>query len=159
MLIGKKLNDAINAQIGHEFQASNQYLAMAVFFEGLALKKLAKAFYKQSDEERQHGLKLLKYVVEAGGSVVLPNIPAPKYQFADVVDAFKLALEWELQVTKNFNDLMDIAVAEKDYLAQQFLNWFVNEQLEEVSTMDNYLKVAQAAGPHMIMLEAYLSHE
>ena len=160
MLISKKLAGAINKEIGLELYASNQYLNMAAYFEGLALKKLAKMFYKQADEERAHALKFAKYVVEAGGALAVPAVAAPKATFKSVEEAIKLSLEWELDVTRNCNALMALAIEEKDYAAQDFLRWFVTEQIEEVSTMEGLLKVVQQAGErNIIMLEAYLSHE
>jgi len=160
MLISKELTAVINEEIGLELFASNQYLNIAAYFEGLALKKLAKMFYKQSDEERGHALKFAKYVVEAGGELVVPAVEAPKAAFKSVEEAVRLSLEWELEVTRRCNALMALAIEQKDYIAQDFLRWFVTEQLEEVSTMENLLKVVKQAGErNIIMLEAYLSHE
>jgi len=159
MLISKKLNDAINAEIGREFEASNQYLNMAAYFDGQAYKMLAKVFYKQSDEERVHAMKFMHYVVEAGGEVHIPAISAPKSDFQSAEEVFVKSLEWEKMVTKYIFGLMDIAVEEKDYIAQQFLNWFTNEQLEEESSMERLLTVCRRAGErNLIMMEGYLSH-
>jgi ferritin len=160
MLISKELTAAINEEIGLELFASNQYLNIAAYFEGLALKKLAKMFYKQSDEERGHALKFAKYVVEAGGTLAVPAVPPPTTTFKNVEEALRLSLDWELEVTRRCNALMALAIEQKDYIAQDFLRWFVTEQLEEVSTIDGLLKVTQQAGErNIIMLEAYLSHE
>jgi len=160
MLISKELAAAINEEIGLELFASNQYLAIAAYFESLALKKMAAMFYKQADEERQHALKFAHYVSEAGGTLKIPTVKAPQAAFKSVEDAVKLALDWELEVTKRCNALMTLAVAQKDYIAQDFLRWFLTEQLEEVGTMENLLKIVRQAGErNLIMLEAYLSHE
>lgn len=160
MLISKDLNDAINEQVGHELHASHQYVNIAAYFEGIPLKKLAAMFYKQAEEERTHAMKFIKYVVDAGGEVKIPAIAAPVPTFKTVEEAVKLSLDWELEVTRRINSLMDIAVAQKDYMAQDMLRWFVNEQLEEVSTMDNLLKVVKLTGErNLIMVEAYLSHK
>jgi ferritin len=160
MLISKEFSAAINEQVGHELQASHQYANIAAYFESLALKKLAQMFYKQSEEEREHAMKFIHYVSEAGGSMAIPAVTAPKAAFKSVEEAVQLSLDWELEVTRRINDLMSLAIAEKDYLGQDFLRWFVTEQLEEVSTMDNLLKVVKQAGErNLIMLEAYLSHE
>lgn len=159
MLISKKLNDAINAQIGREFGASLQYVNIATWFDGEALKKMAELFYKQAEEEKEHAMKLTKYIVDTGGSVSLPAVAAPKSSFATAEEAIKLSLDWELEVTRQINDLYNIAVAEKDYAAQNFLDWFVDEQIEEVNSMDNLLKIVKRVGEkNLIMLEAYLSH-
>jgi bacterioferritin B len=160
MLISKKLNEAINAEIGRELEASNQYLNMAAYFDAQAFKMLAKLYYKQSDEERVHAMKFLHYVIEAGGDVRIPAVPAPIADFKSAEEIFAKSLEWEKMVTKYIFGLMDIAVEEKDYIAQQFLNWFTNEQLEEESSMERLLTVCRRAGEkNLIMLEAYLSHD
>ncbi len=160
MMISKRLTAAINEQIGHELQASHQYYAIAAFVDGLALKKLSKMFFKQGDEEHEHAMKFVHYVVETGGALEIPTIPAPVYAIKSVEDAVQKSLDWEWEVTRRINGLMDIARDEKDYLAQGFLQWFVDEQLEEVTHMENLLRVVKQAGEkNLIMLEAYLSHE
>lgn len=160
MLISKDLNDAINEQVGHELHASHQYVNIAAFFETFPLKKLAEMFYKQAEEERTHAMKFIKYVVDAGGEVKVPAVGAPVHTFKTVEEAVKLSLDWELEVTRRINALMEIAVAQKDYMGQDMLRWFVTEQLEEVSTMDNLLKVVRLTGErNLIMVEAYLSHK
>jgi ferritin len=159
MLISKELAAAINDQVGHEFHASHQYANIAAYFENLALKKLAEMFFKQSEEEREHGMKFVRYVSETGGDVAIPAVAAPKATFKTVEEAIQLSVDWEWEVTRRINDLMTLAIAQKDYLAQDFLRWFVTEQLEEISTMENLLKIVKQAGEkNLIMLEAYLSH-
>jgi ferritin len=160
MLISKKLNAAFNEEIGLELFASNQYLNMSAYLEGQTLKTLAKMFAKQADEERGHGLKFVKYLIDVGGAVVIPAVPAPQAKFKSVEEVVQKSLEWEIEVTNRVNAMMTMAIAEKDYAAQDFLRWFVTEQVEEVSTMENLLKVVQAAGERsLIMVEAYLSHQ
>ena len=160
MLISKKLNAAINDEIGLELFASNLYLSMSAYLEAYPLKKLAAMFAKQADEERMHALKFVKYVGDVGGTVKIPAIDAPQATFKSVEDVVKVALKWEQEVTDRVNGLMTIAVAEKDYAAQDFLRWFVTEQVEEMATMENLLKVVQSAGERSIsMVEAYLSHQ
>jgi ferritin len=159
IMISKELCDEINAQIGREFAASLQYVSIATYFDGNALKKLAELFYKQAAEENEHAMKMVKYIVDTGSEVVIPPLAAPKAKFASAEEAIGLAVRWEEEVTAQINHLMDIAVAKKDYLGQQFLAWFVTEQLEEVSTMQNMLNIAQRAGEkNLLMLEAYLTH-
>lgn len=160
MMISKQLEAAINAQVGREFGASFQYVQIAAYFDGEALDKLADLFYKQADEERDHAMKLARYVVETGGQLAIPAVEAPKVIFSSAEEAISAALSWEMEVTRQINSLMDIAVAEKDYLAREFLDWFVVEQLEEVTSMEKLLRIAQRAGErNIIMLEAYLSHD
>lgn len=160
MIISKKMNDAINEEIGRELFASNQYISIASYFDDMALKLLANLFYKQSDEERAHAMKFVKYLNDAGGPVELPAVKKPKSGFKGAEEAIKLALDWELEVTAHINDLMTLAIEEKDYASQDLLRWFVTEQVEEVSTMENLMKVAKMTGDkNIIMVEAYLVHQ
>jgi ferritin len=159
MMISKELNDAINTQIGAEFGASHQYVAIATYFDGEGLKKLAEFFYRQAEEEREHAMKFIKYLVDTGGEVHIPAVEAPKATFTSAEEAVKLSLDWEIEVTRQINALYDIARGQNDYASQNFLDWFVEEQIEEVSTMDNLLKVVRRVGEkNIIMMEAYLSH-
>jgi ferritin len=159
MLISKQLNDAINQQIGNEFGASLAYVAIACHFAEEGLMQLSAHFDRQADEERDHAMKFVKYILDTGGKVEIPAIPAPRNEFSGVADAIEHALEMEKTVTAQINDLMTLAVEEKDFAAQNFLNWFVAEQLEEVGSMDNLLKVARMAGEkHPMYLENYIAH-
>jgi len=158
MLIGKKLNDAFNEQIRSEFFAHMQYVAIAVYFDAEALPVLANHFYRQSEEERMHAMKFVHYLVEAGGAVIIPDLPTSKNSFSSAAEAVELALQQEIKVTEQINNLMDIAKSENDHLGQQFLQWFVNEQLEEVSSMDALLKTIKRAGESgLLHVEQYLS--
>lgn len=160
MLISKELNDAINEQIGHEFEASHQYLQIAAYFDSKALKGTAKMFIKQSEEEREHGMKFVKYIMETGGELKVPAIPAGKTSFSSAEEAVQYALDWEWEVTRRINALMDLAIKQNDHLGREFLGWFVTEQLEEISHMDGLLRIIKQAGDkNLMMLEAYLSHE
>jgi ferritin len=139
MLISEKLAHAMNEQIGRELGASNQYVNIATYFDSESLPELAAFFYRQADEERMHAMKFVHYIVESAEH------------------AAKLSLEWELEVTDQINTLMNMAIEEKDHIAQDFLRWFVNEQLEEVSTMDELLAVIRRAGESgLLFVEEYL---
>ena len=160
MLISQTMNAAINGQIGNEFAASLQYVAIASHFAGEGLAELARKFYDQAEEERAHAMRFVRYVVEAGGQVAIPAIPAPKTQFKTVEEAVRLSFEWEQTVTKQVNGLVELAIKESDFLARSFLDWFVNEQLEEVSSMDNLLKVVRRAGEkNLFYVESYLARQ
>lgn len=160
MLISTPMNDAINEQIGNEFAASLQYVAVAAYFDNESLPVLAKHFYKQATEEREHAMRFVKYVVEAGGQVMIPAMPASRSGFDSVADAVQLALDSELKVTRQINGLMDLAISERDHLAGSMLQWFVNEQLEEVSSMETLLKMVQRAGDSgLLFVESYLQHK
>lgn len=159
MLISRELNDAFNQQIGRELLASHQYISIASYFEGRALKKLAKLFFRQSEEEREHAMKFVDYLNDVSGHVAIPAIDAPQNAFQSAKEAVNLALQWELDVTKHINDLMAMAIEQNDYAAQDFLRWFVTEQIEEVSSMQDLLQVIEQVGEQfIIMAEAYLSH-
>ncbi len=159
-LLSAALEDAINAQIGREFEASLQYTSIATYFDGDSLPELAGFFYRQSDEERMHAMKFVRYVVETGGQVRIPAIAAPRHDFTSAEEAVGAALTWEVEVTRHINDLMDIAVGERDHIAQQFLLWFVAEQREEVATMSTLRDIIRRAGPSgLLFVEDYLARQ
>ena len=157
MLISKKVNAAINQQIGNEFGASLQYVDIASYFAAEGLLELSAFFYKQAEEERDHAMRFVKFVVDSGGRVEIPEIAAPKNIFKGVADAVELSLKWETEVTEQINSLVELAVKEKDHITQNFLQWFLKEQLEEFSTMDTLLKVAQRAGQNVLLVEEYVA--
>jgi bacterioferritin B len=159
VLISEKMNVRLNEQICHELGNSNQYVAIAAHCEGECLFGLAKIYYKQAEEEREHALKFVKFVLDAGGKVVISEVPAPQNGFKSVEEAAQLALDAEIRTTNQINDLMSLAIAEKNYIAQNSLQWFVSEQLEEVSTAETILAVIKRAGPNVLMVEAYLAHQ
>jgi len=159
VLISRDLASAFNQQIGNEFGASMQYVAIAAHFQQKQLTLLAKLFMEQADEERTHAMKFVQYVLDTKGELVLPAIAAPKPTFASAEDAVAAALAWEEEVTRQIGRLMDLAVKENDYLGQSFLQWFIDEQLEEVVKMDRLLSVIRQSGEkNLLMVEAYLVH-
>ena len=156
MLISDKLQGAINQQVGNEFGASLEYLQIASYFESEDMLKFAQIFFDQAEEERFHAMKLLRYVLDAGGDVEIPEIPKPVKGFGSAADAVQAALDWEVTVTKQINNLMSIAVEERDYIAQEFLRWFVNEQLEEISKMSTILNIIKRSGDNLMIAETYI---
>src|SRR6266581_222190 len=156
MLTSKKVINAINEQIGYEFSASMQYYAIAAHFAAEALPQLSQHFFRQAEEEKGHALRFIKYVVDAGGRVVIPAIDAPKSTFKTPEIAIKLSLDQEVKVTHQINALVELARSEKDYITINFLQWFLTEQLEEVSSMDNLLKIVQRA-ENILRVEDYLA--
>ncbi|MFO0958348.1 MAG: ferritin [Isosphaeraceae bacterium] len=159
MLISEKLNQALNEQIGHELGNATQYLAIASYFEAESLFGLAKIYLTQSQEERDHAEKFRKFVIDAGGKVAIPAIPEPRNAFQTAEEAAVLALESEKKTTRQIYDLVELATAEKNYIALNFLQWFLQEQLEEVSSAEGRLSVIRrAGGPSILMVEAYLAH-
>jgi len=158
MLISKNMNAAINRQICYEFSAMLQYVAIASHFVGESLHELAAHFYRQAEEERDHAMRFIKYVLDAGGHVEINDVPAPQNQFTSAEEAVKLSLDQEKKVTEQINGLVEAAIKEKDYITQNALTWFVNEQLEEVSSMEKLLKIVQLAGPkNLLYVEDYLA--
>lgn len=156
MLISKKLEKAINEQIGHELGAQMQYVNIASYFTAENMLLFSQIFFDQAAEENMHAMKFVNYVLDAGGSIAVPAIPKARADFKSPEDAVGAALQWEEDVTGQINGLMDIAVEEKDYLAQEFLGWYVNEQLEEVSKMSTILSIIKRAGDNLLLAEQYV---
>jgi ferritin len=157
MLTSHKVIDAINEQIGYEFSAELQYYAIGAHFATEALPQLSQHFFRQAEEEKGHALRFLKYVVDAGGRVAIPAIDAPKSKFKTARDAVKLSLDQEIHVTNQINGLVELARKENDYITINFLQWFLTEQLEEVSSMDNLLKIIERAGNDLLQADEYLA--
>ena len=157
MLISKELEAAINQQVANEFGASLQYVSIAAFFDSQDMPEAAAFFFRQAEEENAHAMKFVHYVLETGGQLKIAAIPATKYDFVSAEEAVKAALDWEIEVTGQINALMGIAVEKKDYIGQAFLQWFVSEQLEEISTMSTLLSVTRRAKDNMFYLEEYIA--
>jgi len=158
-MISSKLAKAFNEQIGHEFGASLQYVSIAAHFQRAQLTLLANLFFKQAEEEREHAMKFVRYLLDTKGDLRIPEIAAPTPTFASAEAAVAAALKWEQEVTGQITALMELAVKENDYLAQSFLQWFIDEQLEEVVKMDRLLSVITRAGDkNLLMVEAYIVH-
>ncbi|MFQ5350514.1 MAG: ferritin [Thermoanaerobaculia bacterium] len=157
MQLSEELTTAMNRQVGHELAASSQYIAIAAHFDVQALSRLADFFYRQSDEEREHAMKFVHFIVEAGGALEIPVVPAPTSRFASAAEAVALAVASEERVTRQIYALMDQAKSDSDYIAQRFLDWFVDEQFEEMSTMGDLLQVVERAGEDQLLrVEEYL---
>lgn len=160
MLASKQLVAAVNRQIGNEFGASLQYVSIASYFNSRALTGLARFFYRQAEEERDHAMKFVHFVVDSDGQLEIPEIPAPQPSFDSVSEAVKLALEWEKEVTQQIYGLVEIAKQDSNYIALRFLDWFVNEQFEEVNTMSQLLQVVDLAGEGgLLHVEEFLARE
>jgi len=160
MLASDKLIQAFNQQIGNEMGASMQYIAIASYFDSETLPELAKFFYRQSEEERTHAMRFVKFINDVGGKVVIPALPAPKAGFASADEAVSKALEWEEEVTRQIYDLVEIAKSDRSYVGVRFLDWFVEEQLEEVTSMNDLLSVIRRAGPdRLLFVEEYLARQ
>lgn len=160
MLANDKLIRVFNEQIGNEMGASMQYIAIASYFDSETLPELAKFFYQQSEEERQHAMRFVKFINDVGGKVEIPAIPSPQSDFPSAEEAVGKALAWEEEVTRQIYDLVEIAKEDRNYVAIRFLDWFVTEQLEEVTTMSDLLAVIRRAGPdRLLFVEEYLARQ
>jgi bacterioferritin B len=152
------LVSAFNRQIGNEMLASLQYVSIASWLAVQNLPELARVFYEQGDEEREHAMKFVKFVVDVGGTLRLPAVPAPKCDFKSAEECVSFALEGEKEVTRQINDLVKGARSEGNTLALRFLDWFVTEQLEEVNKMTALLALLRRAGEEgLLYVEDYLS--
>lgn len=153
------VHQLLNEQIGHEFEASQQYVAIAVWYDQQALPQLAGHFYRQAVEERNHALMIVKYLMDREAGVKIPGVVEVRNDFSYVVEPLELALAQERQVTQQFEALIALARREHDYLGEQFLHWFLKEQVEEVSSMSTLLQVARRVGENVMLLEDYLARE
>ncbi|MCR4338119.1 MAG: ferritin [Candidatus Omnitrophica bacterium] len=145
-MIKKKLEDALNKQSSHEAYASSSYLAMASWCEKEGLRGCAEFFYAQSEEERGHLLKLVKYINEAGGHAQVSAVSAPANSYKNLQEVFKTGLEQEMGVTQDINKIVELALQEKDYAAFTFLQWYVQEQVEEENLFRLTLDIIKLAG-------------
>jgi ferritin len=150
--------EALNEQVGYEFAASQQYVAIAVYYDAQTLPQLAAHFYRQALEERNHAMMIVQYLLDAGHDVEVPGVEAPRTQFADARAPVALALEQEKRVTDQIAALVSLAREENDLVGEQFLHWFLAEQREEVASMSDLLAVVERASESNILLaEDYLS--
>ena len=147
------------AQVGNEFSASQQYVAVAAWFEQQTLPELAAFFYRQAVEERNHAMMLLKFQMDTDREVRLPGVAEPRSEFADPAEPIRLALEQERRVTDQITAMATAARAVSDYQAEQFMQWFLKEQVEEVSSMNDLLKIVEHAGANVLLVEDYLTRE
>lgn len=157
-LASQKIIDAFNQQIGNELGASNQYVAIACHFSEDNLDGLAQFFFRQAEEEREHAMKFVNFILDVGGHVEIPAIAGPKNDFSSAEEAVQASLDWENEVTQQIYNLVDLCQSERNHIGSRFLDWFVSEQLEEVSLMDNLLGIVRRAGEdNLLYVEDYLS--
>jgi bacterioferritin B len=151
--------EELNAQVGYEFAASQQYVAIAVHYGAQTLPQLAAHFYRQAVEERNHAMMMVQYLLDAGAPVSIPGVDAPQTEFRDEVAPVALALEQERRVTEQIAALVGLAREEGDLVGEQFLHWFLQEQREEVSSMAALLAVAERTRENVMLIEDYLARE
>ncbi len=160
MMISKSMAKALNGQVKEEFFASWTYMAMGYAFESMNLKVFAQWFYKQAQEEKTHAEKIAQYILDQGAEVKLTALDAPKTEYKSAEEIVGAAVQHEIKVTKMINKLVDLARKENDHATDNFLQWFVQEQVEEVaSTTELHDMVKMATGPgQLFMLENRLYH-
>jgi bacterioferritin B len=150
--------DKLNEQVAHEFAASQQYVAIAVWFDAETLPLLAAHFYRQALEERNHAMMIVQYLLDADHEAVIPAVEAPQTAFKDAREPVALALEQEKRVTEQIAALAALAREENDLVGEQFLDWFLTEQREEVASMSDLLAVVErAAETNLLLAEEYLA--
>jgi ferritin len=151
--------EQLNAQIGNELAAHNQYLACAVHYDAETMPRMAAFFYRQALEERSHAMMMVRYLLDTDSVVSIPAVPAPVSTFADVVAPVELALEQERRVTDQVNDLLRVAREELDFASEQFMQWFIKEQVEEVATMNDLLAVVRRCRDDLEDIEEWVARE
>lgn len=149
--------DALNEQIGREFAASQQYVAIAVYYDSQTLPQLAGHFYRQAVEERNHAMMMVQYLLDAGETAAIPGVEAPKTTFADAVEPIALALDQEKRVTEEIAALVKLARDEGELVGEQFLHWFLEEQREEVASMSSLLATVARARDNLLLVEDHLA--
>ncbi len=158
-MVATRFTDQLNAQIGNEFAAHNQYLACAIYYDALTMPQMATFFYNQALEEREHAMMMVQYLLDTDAAVLIPGVEAPVSDFADVIAPIKLALDQEKRVTEQINSLLRIAREESDFASEQFMQWFIKEQVEEVATMSDLLAVVTRSQDDLNDIEEYVARE
>jgi ferritin len=150
---------ALNEQIANEFAASQQYVGAAVYYDAETLPRLAAFFYRQAEEERSHAMMMIRYLLDVGEEVRIPDITSQMTSFDEGIAPVRMALEQEQRVGKEIYALFELARETRDYRAEQFMQWFVKEQVEEVALMQDLLNVVERAKENLLLAEDYLARE
>lgn len=155
----ERLIDAINEQIGKEYAAAHQYVAIASYYDLATYPNLARLFSEQAEEEREHAAKMVAYLIDSGAAPQLGDIAAPRDEFKDHVEPIRLALEQERSNSVTIHELFDIARETRDHSSEVFLHWFISEQVEEESRMESLLEVAERVRDFPMMLDEFVYRE
>ena len=155
----KSFADALNEQIANEFAASQQYVGAAVYYDAETLPRLAAFFYRQALEEREHAMMMIRYLLDVGEAVHIPDIKAQETTYSDGSSPVRMALEQEKRVSDEIFALFELARELKDYRAEQFMQWFVKEQVEEVALMQDLLNVVERSKENLLLAEDYIARE
>jgi bacterioferritin B len=151
--------ERLNEQIANEFAASQQYVANAVHYDAETLPRLAAFFYAQAVEERNHAMMMVQYLLDLDADVQIPGVAVPETSFSDVVAPVALALEQEKRVSDQIAALVGVAREEGDYQSEQFMQWFLKEQVEEVASMSDLLTIAERLSDRPMDIEDWLARE
>ncbi len=149
----------LNEQLGHEFDAHQQYVAIATYYDALTMPQMAALFYAQAVEERDHAMMMVQYLLDSDEVPQIPALEAPRAGFADVVEPVELALAQEKRVTQQINELTRIARDENDFASDQFMQWFIKEQVEEVAKMSDLLAVVTRSKDDYERIEDWVARE
>jgi ferritin len=155
----KSFAEALNDQIANEFAASMQYVGAAVYYDNQTLPRLAGFFYRQAQEERDHAMMMVQYLIDTDAEVQIPDITAQQTSFEDAVAPVRMALEQEERVGEEINALFKLAREANEFRAEQFMTWFVKEQVEEVALMSDLLNVVERSRDNLPLVEDYLARE
>lgn len=158
-MVSERFVEALNGQIAREFAAAHQYVAVGTYYAGETFPRLAAFFYEQAEEEREHAMKMVNYLLDRDASVDIGAIEAPRQTFVDHVEPIQLALDKEKQVSVSIGQLFEIARDTRDYQSEQFLQWFLQEQVQEEASMTDLLAVAERTRSIPMLLEEYLARE
>jgi ferritin len=151
--------EQLNEQIGNEFAAHQQYVACAIHYDAQTMPQMAAFFYGQALEERDHAMMMVKFLLDTDCEVKIPGVAAPHTSFDNLLAPVELALAQEKQVTEQIFALTRTAREENDFAAEQFMQWFIKEQVEEVATMNDLLAVVTRAGEDINAVEEYMRRE
>ena len=155
----KSFTDALNKQIANELAASQQYVGAAVYYDTETLPRFAQFFYRQALEEREHAMMMIQYLLDVDEEVRIPDIKSQQTSYEDGGAPVRMALEQERRVGEEIYALFELAREVKDYRAEQFMQWFVKEQVEEVALMGDLLNVVERSKDNLLLAEDYIARE
>ncbi len=151
--------EQLNQQIGNEFAAHQQYVACAIHYDALTMPQMAAFFYAQALEERDHAMMMVRFLLDTDCEVSIPGVEAPHTAFETIIAPVELALAQEKRVSEQIFALTRTAREENDFAAEQFMQWFIKEQVEEVATMNDLLAVVTRAAGDINAIEEYMRRE
>ena len=151
--------EKLNEQLGYEFGAHQQYIAIATYYDSLTMPQMAGLFYKQAMEERDHAMMMVQYLLDSDETPQIPALEAPRSDFANVVEPVEAALAQEKRVTEQINELTRVARENNDFASDQFMQWFIKDQVEEVAKMSYLLAVVSRSQDNYERIEDWVARE